>query len=105
MSPIINYFICYDISNHRLRHQIAQLLTRLGCVRCQKSVFMAQHFEKKEIEHLQKKLDRLLQRQSLSDTDSVLCVPSRQPSDGNAAYLWHGTAQGSWHDDDETVMV
>lgn len=35
------YFIMYDIENHKIRTQIAKYLKKKGCVRVQKSIFLA----------------------------------------------------------------
>jgi CRISPR-associated protein Cas2 len=36
------YFVMYDIENNRVRRNIAKFLLRKGCIRVQKSIFLAQ---------------------------------------------------------------
>ena len=52
MAATNNYLISYDISSNRTRNLLAKLLAKLGCVRWQKSVFVAIDFEKTDLEQL-----------------------------------------------------
>ncbi len=38
---IMTFFIMYDISNNKVRTEISKYLERKGCIRIQKSIFMA----------------------------------------------------------------
>ena len=56
----MNFFICYDISDDKLRLRLSKLLLRSGCVRVQKSVFVATDFERAEMLRLKIKVERLV---------------------------------------------
>lgn len=83
----MNYFISYDISDDRQRDRAARLLGERGCKRVQKSVFLAPHFQAREIRELQALLNRQL-TPHLGPEDSILCIPvERDLLDG---MVWHG---------------
>ena len=70
----MNYFLCYDISDDRLRDKTAKLLAKRGCKRVQKSVFFAPAFTPRELAALRKALQRAVF--PLFDAkDSLLCIP------------------------------
>lgn len=68
-----NYLISYDISDNRLRLKASKLLERKGCVRLQKSVFLAPNYHLKELQTLRHELAFALRLQAGSE-DSLLCV-------------------------------
>ena len=66
------YLIMYDISNDKVRLQIAKFLERQGCIRVQKSVFIARtdnpHFQ--EIHDTLKEVNSYYENQ-----DSIILAP------------------------------
>jgi CRISPR-associated endonuclease Cas2 len=68
----MTYLIMYDISNDKVRLQIAKYLLKQGCVRIQKSVFMVKstnkHFE--EIHQALKEVNSYYDNE-----DSIILVP------------------------------
>lgn len=71
----MHYVICYDIENDRLRDKSIRILTRNGCLRVQKSVFVAPNMEKKHLVRLQLGLQHLFNRHPLGPADSVYILP------------------------------
>ena len=68
----MTYLIMYDISNDKVRLQIAKYLERQGCIRIQKSVFIA----KTENPHFQEIHDTLKEVNSYyQNEDSIILVP------------------------------
>lgn len=66
------FFVMYDIENHKIRHQIAKYLIRKGCIRVQKSIFIAQA----ERDRYQEIYQTIKKVQEIYDNDdSVLLVP------------------------------
>ena len=68
----MTYLIMYDISNDKVRVQIAKYLLKQGCMRIQKSVFMVkstnQHFQ--EIHNTLKDVNSFY-----NNEDSIILVP------------------------------
>ncbi len=69
----MNYFICYDISNDRIRTRVAKALERLGLYRVQKSVFFAKNFKPYEIHKVCTKLELLMEERE--EGDGLLLLP------------------------------
>jgi CRISPR-associated endonuclease Cas2 len=68
----MNYLIMYDITENKVRHQIAKYLEKKGCVRIQKSIFLA----KTENKYFQEIYDTLKEVNSYYDNeDSIILVP------------------------------
>lgn len=66
------YLIMYDIENNKIRTQISKYLIRQGCIRIQKSVFIARSDHPK----FQDIYDTLREVNSYYDNqDSILLVP------------------------------
>lgn len=95
-----NYLISYDISSNRTRNLLAKLLAKLGCVRWQKSVFVAIDFEKTDLEQLKTQITRLLANKT-QPTDSVLLVMARDL--GNKSSFLVGKYQP--FDADDTIIA
>lgn len=70
----MTYLICYDISEDRVRTRLAKRLERAGCVRLQKSVFVAPNFDTRRLEILRGSLLKLLPTQ-LALEESLLLIP------------------------------
>lgn len=86
-----NYLITYDISSDPLRDKVSVLLKQHGCLRVQKSVFLAPKFSAKELRALKAALHRLLGGK-LGPEESIigLQVSSQQLEGG----LWEGQSPG-----------
>lgn len=71
-STTMNYLILYDIENNKVRKMIADFLLKNGCVRIQKSVFMAnnEHEKFKNIHDTLKDINSYYENQ-----DSIILVP------------------------------
>ncbi len=100
MAATNNYLISYDISSNRTRNLLAKLLAKLGCVRWQKSVFVAIDFEKTDLEQLKTQITRLLANKT-QPTDSVLLVMARDLGNKNCFLMGKYTA----FDPDDTIIV
>ena len=68
--------ICYDLENNRLREKTAKTLIRYGCIRLQKSVFVAANLEKRDLDRMENDLKNLLLGHS-GRGDSLVVVPLR----------------------------
>ena len=68
----MNYLIMYDIEDNRVRRQVAKYLEKKGCLRIQKSVFMAYTGHKQfiDIHETLKEINSFYQ-----NTDSIILVP------------------------------
>jgi len=66
------YFIMYDIENDKIRNHIAKYLIRKGCIRVQKSVFIAES-ERKKYDELHTTLKEV--QQMYENNDSIFFIP------------------------------
>ena len=71
----MHYVISYDIENDRLRDKTAKILEKNGCLRVQKSVFVAPQMTNKHLDRLLADLKNRYARKPLSGTDSLLLIP------------------------------
>lgn len=72
--PISNmlFFVMYDIESNKVRHQIAKYLLRVGCLRVQRSIFLAD-LSTDKYDMIRRNLTEV---QSLYENhDSILVVP------------------------------
>lgn len=83
-----SYLISYDISNNKLRTQLAKILLRYGCKRLQKSVFLAPNYSLKELGLLRTALEKAFQYKNKQKNDSLICFPVPQMK--LSELLWHG---------------
>ncbi len=68
----MTWLIMYDISDDRVRLQIAKYLIRQGCIRIQKSVFIARS-ENKHFEEVYQTLKEV--NEMYDNEDSIILVP------------------------------
>ncbi|TAD93188.1 MAG: CRISPR-associated endonuclease Cas2 [Bacteroidetes bacterium] len=68
----MNYLIMYDIENNKVRTAVSKYLEKQGCVRIQKSVFMANTDQQKfaDIHHTLKDINSYYE-----NSDSIIVVP------------------------------
>jgi len=66
------FFIMYDIENNKIRTQIAKYLLKKGCIRIQKSIFLAEA-ERKLYHELTTTLKEV--QEVYDNNDSILFVP------------------------------
>jgi len=66
------FFIMYDIQNNRVRNQVAKYLLKKGCLRIQKSVFLA-HLERPLFEEIGQTLKEV--QEVYDNEDSILITP------------------------------
>lgn len=66
------YFIMYDIENNKIRNHIAKYLIRKGCIRVQKSIFIAES-ERKKYDELNTTLKEI--QEMYENNDSIFFVP------------------------------
>lgn len=66
------FFIMYDISNDKVRHQVSKYLERKGCFRIQKSIFIA-HKERKDFTEIHTALKEV--QECYDNEDSIFIVP------------------------------
>ena len=71
------YMVMYDIEDNRVRTHIAKYLLSKGCIRIQKSVYMARSHQKvfKEIKDTLKEV-----QEAYDNADSILLVPVQSSS-------------------------
>lgn len=68
----MTFLVLYDIENDKVRHQVARYLKQHGCIRIQKSVFMASQPHSR----FQKIMNDLKEIQSFyENNDSIILVP------------------------------
>jgi CRISPR-associated endonuclease Cas2 len=85
----MTFFICYDITDDRLRIRLSKHLEKAGSRRIQKSVFVAHDFDKKEITTLKASVQKILRGSAATrTTDSVLYIPIE--SDYFKQVVWQG---------------
>lgn len=65
-------FIMYDIENNKIRTNIAKFLIRKGCIRVQKSIFLAS-FDRKKWDEIHKTLKEV--QEMYQNYDSIFIVP------------------------------
>lgn len=70
----MTYLICYDISEDKIRTRLAKRLERAGCVRLQKSIFVAPDFDARRLSMLRGALLKMLPPQ-LGYGESLLMIP------------------------------
>jgi CRISPR-associated protein Cas2 len=66
------YFIMYDIENNKVRNHISKFLIRNGCVRVQKSIFLADS-DRKTFDKIHKTLKEV--NELYDNHDSIIFVP------------------------------
>jgi CRISPR-associated endonuclease Cas2 len=71
-STTMNYMILYDISHNKVRKMIANYLLKNGCIRIQKSVFMA-NSENKQFNNIYETLRDI--NSYYTNEDSIIMVP------------------------------
>ena len=65
-------FIMYDITSNKVRTLIAKFLLKKGCIRVQKSIFMA-NMPSDEVQDIAQKLSEI--QKMYDNNDSILIVP------------------------------
>jgi len=68
----MNYLILYDIAHNKVRGMIAKYLIEKGCIRIQKSVFLA-HTNHKKFEEIQQTLVEI--NDIYENKDSIILIP------------------------------
>lgn len=66
------YFVMYDIENNKVRSLISKYLLKKGCMRVQKSIFLADT-DRKVYDDIRKDLHEV--QQCYDNNDSILLVP------------------------------
>lgn len=66
------FFVMYDIEDHKVRHQIAKYLIKKGCIRVQKSIFIA-HTQRERFDEIYKTIKEV--QEIYENNDSVFFVP------------------------------
>ena len=70
----MTYLICYDITDDRLRTRLAKRLDNAGCLRLQKSVFIAPDFDARRLRILRGGIQKILPP-TLLQNESVVVIP------------------------------
>lgn len=70
----MTYLICYDITDDTLRLRLSKRLEQAGCIRLQKSVFVAADFDARRYKILRGSLQKILTHK-LGAEESVLIFP------------------------------
>ena len=66
------YIIMYDIEDNKVRGQVSKYLDKMGCIRIQKSIFMAKT-ERSVFDRIHKDLTEV--NELYDNTDSIIMVP------------------------------
>lgn len=66
------FLVMYDIENDKVRNEIAKYLIRKGCMRIQKSVYIA-NLKRKTFDEISKTLREV--QQMYENNDSILLIP------------------------------
>ena len=66
------FIVMYDIENNRVRTEIAKYLIRKGCIRIQKSVYIA-NLKRPIFDEIQRTLKEI--QQMYENNDSILLIP------------------------------
>ena len=66
------FMIMYDIENNKIRHQISKYLIKKGCIRIQKSIFLAEA-ERNKYQEIHKTLKEV--QEVYENHDSILFIP------------------------------
>ncbi len=85
----MTFLICYDIIDDRLRTRLAKRLEKAGCIRLQKSVFLAPHFDAKRLAILRGGIKKVLPLLLLPH-ESVITIPIEK--DNLSDIVWAGDA-------------
>lgn len=73
ISPLdMIYFVMYDIENDKIRNLIAKYLIQKGCIRVQKSIFLARS-ERKIFDEIHQTLKEV--QEMYENQDSIIMVP------------------------------
>jgi CRISPR-associated protein Cas2 len=86
----MTYLICYDIADDRLRTRLAKRLDSAGCLRLQKSVFLAPNFDARRLQILRGAIKKLLST-TLSEDESVVAIPIEK--DNLSDIVWVGNVE------------
>lgn len=70
-------FIMYDIENHKVRRRVAKYLLKSGCLRIQKSIFVAR-LKRKKYELIYEKLKAI--QEMYDNHDSIIFSPIQEES-------------------------
>jgi CRISPR-associated endonuclease Cas2 len=88
----MTYLICYDITDNKLRLKISKRLEKAGCVRLQKSVFLAPNFDAKRLQILRGGINSIMRYVvALTPEESLLVIPIEK--DNTVDIVWVGNAQ------------
>jgi len=68
----MNYLILYDIEKDKVRNLIAKFLLSKGCIRIQKSVFLA-HTDHKRFDEIRQTLSEI--NEAYDNQDSIIMIP------------------------------
>ncbi len=93
----MHYVITYDIEDDRLRNRTAKTLQRFGCIRIQKSVFVAAHMEKRHWTQMRASLNRLLASR-LKPGESLLIIPLRDEHVSEISAIGHNNVFAALED-------
>ena len=85
----MTYLICYDISDNNLRTRLAKRLDRAGCLRLQKSVFIAPDFDARRLKILRGGIAKILPP-TLALEESLIVFPIEK--DNLTHPIWAGNS-------------
>ena len=73
----MNYFLCYDISDNKIRRRIAKYLEKAGLHRVQKSIFFGKAYKPQQMLKIAQKISEIMGEDDYFD-DSILLIPIDQ---------------------------
>ena len=83
----MNYFLCYDIADNKIRRRISKYLEKAGLHRVQKSIFFGKDYRPKQMQHIANKIAEIMGEDDYYN-DSILLIPMEQ--DGMAGVTIYG---------------
>ena len=96
------FFVMYDIENDKVRRYVAKYLQRKGCVRIQKSVFLAEG-ERKAYDEIAATL--LEVQQAYDNKDSLFVVPVSTDQINAMKIIWQGFDRDFFANPPNTIFI
>lgn len=101
-STTMNYLILYDIQKDKVRNLIAKYLLSKGCIRIQKSVFLA-HTNHKKFDEIRETLFEV--NEAYENKDSIILIPLNVSDARSMKLIGHNVNIDQIIDPPNTVFV
>jgi CRISPR-associated endonuclease Cas2 len=101
-STTMNYLILYDIEKNKVRNLVAKYLLSRGCIRIQKSVFLA-HTEHKKFDEIKNTLAEI--NEIYENKDSIILIPINVSDARSMKLIGHNVNIDKIIDPPNTVFI